>query len=66
MTALRAALNTFILYCVSIQRTYLPISHINVRMLHRWGDCGTEHHSRNTEGDADSVEETSLAFLIHF
>lgn len=44
----------------------LTISHINVRMLHRWGDCDTEHHSRNTEGDADSVEETSLAFLVHF
>lgn len=40
--ALRAGLNTFILYCVMIQRTYLPLSHINqgVRMFHRWSGCG--------------------------
>lgn len=39
---LRAGLNMFILYCVLIQRTYLPLSHINqgVRMFHRLGGCG--------------------------
>lgn len=40
--ALGAGLNTFILYCILLQRTYLAIFHINqgVKMFHRWGGCG--------------------------